>query len=321
MADFHYAQERPNLFWKSLYWIGDLAVFRPIKDTFGFSKARISYTTGASLSPDAFRFFRALGISLKQMYGITEAGTAFSHRADDVKFETIGSVLPDVEVRISDEGEILIASGAIFKGYYKNPDATREKLIGKWFHTGDAGYFTDEGQVVFLDRVSDLRELAGGGKYAPSFIEGRLRFSPYIKDAMCIGGKGHHYVTAILIIDFDILGRWAEEHHIPYTTYADLSQKPEIYELTQKEVERVSAALPTFARVRRYSHLHKEFDPDEAELTRTRKLRRAFMEERYRGLIEALYGNSNEIVLEAEVKYRDGRTGVVTTPVKIISLE
>jgi long-chain acyl-CoA synthetase len=205
----------------------------------------------------------------------------------------------------------------MFNEYHHDPEKTEEAFKDGWFCTGDAVHIDEDGHLIFLDRLKELGELATGVKYAPQYIEGRLRFSPYIKDAMVIGGKDKQFVSAIINIDFTMVGKWAENNHVPYTTFVDLSQKREVAELVQKDLVRVNSYLPEGARVNKFVLLHKEFDPDEAELTRTRKLRRSFMEERYKNLIEAIYSDKEQVTVEAPVTYRDGRKGLVTTPMKI----
>jgi len=205
----------------------------------------------------------------------------------------------------------------MFSGYLKNEQKTAEVVKGGWCHTSDAVNIDEQGHIIFLDRLEHMGELASGVKYAPQYIESRLRFSPYIKDAMVVGGKNRDYVSAIINMDFAQVGKWAERQHLTYTTFVDLSQKKEVAELIQKDLRRVNAFLPDAARARRFVLLHKEFDPDEAELTRTRKLRREFMEERYKELIASMYAASSEVKVEAPVTYRDGRRGVVTTTIKV----
>ena len=207
----------------------------------------------------------------------------------------------------------------MFSGYHKDPQKTAAVLIHSWCCTGDAVNIDEGGHLIFLDRLDHMGELRSGAKYAPQYIEGRLRFSPYIKDAMVIGGKDKDFVSAIINMDFTMVGKWAERNHIAYTTFVDLSQKEEVARLVRKDLMRVNSYLPEAARVRKFVLLHKEFDPDEAELTRTRKLRREFMEERYRDLIRAIYEDSQEIKVEAPVTYRDGRKGTVTTGIKVRS--
>ncbi|RME47583.1 MAG: long-chain fatty acid--CoA ligase, partial [Caldilineae bacterium] len=305
-----------------LYALGQFAVFAPLRDKLGLTRVRSAYTAGGTLSPDVLRFFRALGVNLKQIYGSTEvSGGATAHRNDDVKFETVGKPLPGVELKISDEGEILIKGGGIFQGYYKNPEATAKAVVDGWFHTGDAGYIDEDGHLICLGRMKELIELAGGEKYPPYFIEGSLKFSPYIREVMTVGGKQRPFVSALIAIDFDNVGRWAEKHGIAYTTYVDLSQKPEVYNLIRQDVERVNKTLPPAARVKRFVNMHKEFDPDEAELTRTRKLRRGYLEEKYHDMIDAIYRGEEHVVVRATIRYQDGREGVLETPVTIQTVE
>jgi long-chain acyl-CoA synthetase len=205
----------------------------------------------------------------------------------------------------------------MFKGYHKDNEKTEATLYGGWCHTGDAVNIDEEGHIIFLDRLEHMTELSSGMKYAPQYIEGRLRFSPYIKDAMVVGGKDKDFVSAIVNIDFTMVGKWAERNRLPYTTFVDLSQKDEVAALVQKDLMRVNSFLPKATRVKKFILLHKEFDPDEAELTRTRKLRRDFIEKRYEELINAMYGERTEVKMDASVTYRDGRTGTVTTVIKV----
>jgi len=205
----------------------------------------------------------------------------------------------------------------MFTGYLNEPEKTAQAFRDGWFCTGDAVHITDEGHLIFLDRVKDMGELSTGVKYAPQYIEGRLRFSPYIKDAMVIGGKDKDYVTAIMNIDFTMISKWAQRKHLNFTTFVDLSQKDEVIDLVEKDLLRVNSYLPENSRVKKFVLLHKEFDPDEAELTRTRKLRRDFMEEKYAELIGAMYGGRDSVTVEAPVTYRDGRKGMVRTDIKV----
>ena len=218
---------------------------------------------------------------------------------------------------MTDRGELLVRSDSMFSGYYKDPSKTAETLVDGWCHTGDAVTINEDGHLIFLDRLEHMGELSSGIKYAPQYVEGRLRFSPYIKDAMVIGGKDKDFVSAIINIDFAMVAKWAERNRLPYTTFVDLSQKKEVADLVQKDLIRVNSYLPEPARVRKFVLLHKEFDPDEAELTRTRKLRRTFMEDRYQELINTIYTGGEEIKVKAPVTYRDGREGIVTTSVKV----
>jgi len=321
LADFKMEGKKPNLFWQALNKVADLMVFRPLRDKLGLSRTRIGITAGAMTGPDTFRFFHAIGVNLKQSYGLTEAMPVTHHRLNEVRFESLGSIGLNIEVRITGEGEILARGDNIFSGYYKMPEKTAEVLKDGWFHTGDAGHISDDGHIVYLDRVDELKELAVGYKYAPQYIESRLRFSPYIKDAIALGDQNRDYVTGLINIDFENCARWAEAHKVVYTTFADLSQKPEVIKLVQKDVERVNRNLPEHSRIRKFANLHKELDPDEAELTRTRKLRRGFLDERYHDLVEALYGDKPEFTAEATITYRDGRKGTIKTLVRINSLD
>jgi long-chain acyl-CoA synthetase len=314
-------ERRVSLPWRLLYALGDMAVFHPLRDKLGLINIKSAYSSGAALSPDVVRFFRAIGVNIKNLFGSTEAIVHTLHIGDDIRFETVGVPLPGMKVKIADDGEILVRGPTLFQGYYKSPEATAEKLKDGWFHTGDAGYIDEDGHLIYLDRVKDLLELAGGEKFSPQYIEGQLKFSPYIRDAMAVGGADKAYVTAIINIDFDNVGRWAEGRGLAYTTFVDLSQKPDVYDLIQADVERVNRPLPRPARVRKFVLLHKEFDPDEAELTRTRKLRRSYMEDRYKLMVDTMYGGGEEVHVRAEVKYRDGRTGVVETSVRVYSLD
>jgi len=322
MADSKHGRKRASFFWKGGNWLGELLIFRPLRDKLGLLKTRAAMTGGTMLSPDNFKFFHAIGVNLRQIYGITEAGgTVTLQQEYDARDDTIGPPIMNVEARVNAQGELLVRSPQVFFGYHKDLDGTKKVLASGWFHTGDGVYINDDGHVIFLDRVSELLELADGSKYAPQYIEGRLKFSAYIKDVMVIGGGNKPFISAMISIDFGNVGKWAEKHHITYTTYIDLSQKPEVYNLIRKEVEKVNRSLPPATRVKRFLHLHKEFDPDEAELTRTRKLRRSFMEERYKDLIEGLYSERDELTAEAVVKYRDGKQTVIRTPIRITTIE
>ena len=322
VVDYRDAGQQPPLLWRILYRIGDVAIFHPLRDKLGMVRMREAYTSGAALSPDALRWFRAIGVTLKNLYGSTECQTHTVHRTGDVRFETVGPPAPGVEIKIGEDGEVLVRSRSTFQGYYKAPEATAKALDEEgFFHTGDAGYIREDGHLVYLDRVSDLIQLANGESFSPQYIEGRLKFSPYIQDVMAVGGWDTPFVSAIVNIAFENVARWAEQNRISFTTFVDLSQKPQVYDLIRRDVERVNATLPPPARIRRFVILHKAFDPDEAELTRTRKLRRRFMEQRYGEILHAVYDGKDEVLVRAEVKYRDGRTGFVETTLHIASLE
>ena len=321
MADFNFEGKRPNLFWRALYGIAYLLLFRALKDRLGLSRVRFAVTGSSVLSLDTFRLIHAIGVELRQNYGSTEAGLISSHGKGEIKFESVGRPALGTEVRITDDGELLVRNDCMFNGYHKDARKTTETLIDGWCHTGDAVNIDDDGHLLFIDRLEHMGQLSSGIKYAPQYVEGRLRFSPYIRDAMVIGGKDKDFVSAILNIDFAMVGKWAERNHIPYTTFVDLSQKEEVADLVRKDLARVNSYLPEPARVRKFVLLHKEFDADEAELTRTRKLRREFMEERYRDLIEAMYKDGRKIKVKAPVTYRDGRKGVVATRIKVRNIK
>ncbi|MGD9031440.1 MAG: AMP-binding protein [Desulfobacteraceae bacterium] len=306
---------------KLLYAIADLLLLRQIRDRIGLSNAKFAATAGSVLGEDTFKFIAALGIKLRQVYGSSEGGMISGHFEDDIRVGTVGPPLPGVDVKVSDDGEILVKSTYAFSKYYKNPEATAQALRDGWWYSGDAGNLDEQGHVIFMDRVSELGELRSGDKYAPQYIESGLRYSTYIKDAMAVGDRTRDYVTAIIIIDFENVGRWAEINRIPYTTFTDLSQKEEVAKLIRADVERVNGTLPEVARVKRYVSLHKEFDPDEADLTRTRKLKRESLEKRYGDLIGAMYDGRDEIEVEAEITYQDGKKGILRTSLKIHAME
>jgi len=320
IADMKFEGKIPNLFWRILHGIAYIALFRPLKDRLGLSKVRFAVTGSSVLSLDTFRLIHAIGVELRQCYASTEAGLISSHSKGEIKFESVGRPALGTSLRITGEGELLVNSDCMFTGYHKNPEKTAVTLIDGWCHTGDAVNINEQGHLIFMDRLEHMGMLKSGAKYAPQYIEGRLRFSPYIKDAMVIGGKDKEYVSAIINIDFAMVGKWAERNRIPYTTFVDLSQKKEVADLVRQDLERVNGYLPEQSRVQKFVLLHKEFDPDEAELTRTRKLRREFMEQRYKDLIDALYGNIDKVDVQAPVTYRDGRKGVVTTGIQVRSI-
>jgi long-chain acyl-CoA synthetase len=321
IADIKFQGKNPSLFWRLAHGIGYWALFRPLKDKIGLSNIRFAVTGSSVLSLDTFRLLHAIGIELRQVYASTEAGFISSHGNGEVKFETVGRPALGTEVRLTDEGELLVRSDCMFNGYLKNEKKTAETFVKGWCHTNDAVNIDSEGHLVFLDRLEHLGVLSSGVKYAPQYIEGRLRFSPYIKDAMVVGGKDKSFVSAIVNIDFAMVGKWAERNRVPFTTFVDLSQKNGVADLIRKDLTRVNGYLPEPARVKRFVLMHKEFDADEAELTRTRKLRREFMEDKYRDLIQAMYTGQEEVPVQAQVTYRDGRKGTVSTDIKVRDVE
>ena len=327
VANMRYEQREPvSFFWHVLYACGEFALFHPLRDKLGLTRVKSAYSSGAALNPDVIRFFRAIGVNIKQLYGSTEAQVHTLHVGDDVRFETVGVTSPGQKVKIAENSEILISGGTVFQGYYKNPDETQKAIHVDeqgvhWFCTGDAGHLGEDGHLIYLDRVKEMITLAGGDKYSPQFLEGQLKFSPYIRDVMTVGGEDRAFVTALINIDFENVGRWAEKRGIPYTTFVDLSQKQEVYDLIRQDVERVNRALPPAAHIHKFVLLHKEFDADEGELTRTRKLRRSLLSERYEDMIFTMYGSGDSVKVRAAVKYRDGREGIVETMVRVATME
>lgn len=304
------------LHWKLAEWFANALCLYYIRDNLGLSKLRYGITGGSALGPDVIRWFAAIGANIKDAYGLTEMNPVAIQRRI-IKPGTSGPIAPGAEVKIAEDGEILARSDALFSGYYKKPEENDTLFDEGWLKTGDCGTIDEEGHLIVYDRLKDMLPLKGGGTYSPSYIQVRLKFSPYIKDAMIVGGKDRDFLFGIITIDFDNVGKWAEKNRISYTTFVDLSQKEETYKLIEKDVIRVNETLPEKARVQKYTLLHKEFDPDEGELTKSRKIRRAFLEKRYGGLLDAVYTGKNEVAIEAEVVYRDGRTGKVTTNLKI----
>jgi len=256
-----------------------------------------------------FRFFHAIGVPLRQIYGQTEiSGISCIHRGDDIRFHTVGKPIPGTEVRISERGEILSRSAAVFSGYYKNPEATRETLDEQgWLHSGDAGHIDEDGHLIVLDRLKDVLSLADGTRFSPQFIENRLKFSPYVKEAVVIG-KDRPFLTALVCIDSGTVGKWAEKRKLSYSTYTDLAGKRDVYDLVQKEIDAVNETLPGAARIRKFVLLYKELDADDEELTRTRKVRRNVVEKRYEGIISALYGEVDHIAIDTTIRFQDGKT-------------
>ncbi len=317
VADVKSGRKKIPIPWRIIYFLAHHAVFRQLRDRLGLSNVKAVYSAGAAVSPDIIRYFKALGIDVRLFYGSTEQGVMTMPREGDIRPETSGPPVPWVEVKLSDEGEILIKNEYPYSGYYKDPEATEAKLKDGWFYTSDFGYMNEDGHLIVIDRMEDLKELAGGKKFSPQYTEIRLRFSPYIKDALVIGGPDKGYVTVLINIDLDNVGRFAEAHHIAYTTFTDLSQKREAIGLIKKEIVKVNRTLPEWTRIKRFVNLHKEFDADEDELTRTRKLRRTFVEDRYKDLIEVLYSDKDMYKVEASVTYRDGRKGTIETSIHI----
>ncbi len=321
VADCHFNKQPVPWWLRFLRGLGEFMIFSAIKDHFGLLRLRRAYTGGAALGPQVFRFFHAMGVNLKQIYGQTEvSGIAVVHHDGDIKYHSVGQPIPGTRVKISDQGEILLKSSSVFKGYYKNEEVTRETITDGWLHTGDAGYIDDNNHLVVIDRVKYVLTTKDGEIFSPQYIENSLKFSMYIKEALVIG-KDRPYVVAIINIDFANTGKWAENRALAYTTYTDLTQKKEVLELITEEVVRVNKELLPAARIRKFVLLHKEFDADDEELTRTKKIRRGYVEEKYAALINALYSGDDTIMIEDRVKYRDGRQGKVETALPVISME
>lgn len=316
-ADARFAGVELGLIWKLAYRLCNLILFEPIRDRHGLRRIRCAFTGGAALGPDVFRLITATGVDLRQTFGCSEMSVGM-HSAGNVKVDSVGIVNPDKIVRIADNGEILVSGAAQSLGYYKNEQATGKTFAGGWFHSGDAGYFDEDGHLYYLDRLEYMRELSDGSRYAPQYIESRLKFSPFIRDAFVVGDKTDPFIGVVAEIDFDNVGNWAEKKRIAYTTFADLSQKPQVCELIRTEVQKLNEKLPERIRVKRFVNAPKPFDPDESELTRTMKLRRGFMEARYKSLVEAIYGEAEEVPTEVKVVYRDGRTATVSTRLRVI---
>jgi long-chain acyl-CoA synthetase len=296
---------------KIMHAVGDALVYAPLRDHLGLSRAKRAFTAGEAIGEDTFVFFRALGLDLKQFYGQTEnCALTAAQTSDEVKLNTVGKPLPGVDVKIGEDGEILIRADSVFDGYLNDSDTTEQALAGGWLHTGDAGYLDDTGHLIVLGRVGEVVYTKGGERYIPNYIENRLKFSQYVKDAAVIGA-GRDDVTALICIDMAAVGHWAEENGVTYASYAELSQRPEVYTLIDGVVAYVNEQLPQGLAIRRFVNLPKEFDPDDGEVTRTRKLRRNVIDERYASVISALYSGADFVEHEARITYESGVTGTL----------
>ncbi|HEU4350500.1 MAG TPA: AMP-binding protein [Burkholderiales bacterium] len=305
------------------YWLGNLLVYGPLRNVLGMSRVRIAYTGGEAIGPDLFVFYRSIGVNLKQLYGSTETSVFVCIQPNDkVKPDTVGPAVAGVELKFTPERELLIRSPGLFKEYYKNVEATLQaKDRDGWFHTGDAGYIDADGHLKIIDRAKDVGKLADGTLFAPKYLENKLKFFPYIKEAVCFGHR-REKVCAFVNIEMQAMGNWAEKRNIPYSGYTDLAARDEVYELVRECVERVNADLAQEAeiansQIHRFLILHKELDADDEELTRTRKVRRGFIAEKYAPLVGALYDGSDTVHVEAQVRYEDGRTGTYSADLKI----
>ena len=309
------------------YALGNLLVYGPLRNNLGFSRVRVAYTAGEAIGPDLFTFYRSIGINLKQLYGSTETAVFVCLQPDNqARADTVGVPIRGVEIKVADNGEILVKSAGLLKEYYKNPAATAEVLTADgWYHTSDAGFLDAHGHLKIIDRVKDVGRIKGGvndgAMFAPKYVENKLKFFPHIKEVVALG-DGREKVCVMINIDFDAVGNWAERRNLPYAGYTDLAQKPEVYGLIQECIEKVNADLATDtmlagSQVSRFLVLHKELDADDGELTRTNKVRRGFIAERYAALVDALYAGRSEQYIETQVKFEDGRTGSVSATLRL----
>jgi long-chain acyl-CoA synthetase len=301
-------------------------LFRALRDRLGFTRLRSAATGGAALGPDTFRFFRAMGVPLRQLYGQTELMGAYTlHRADEVAFDTVGVRIDDgIQLHIETPdangiGEIVASHPNMFLGYYNNSDATVASVRDGFMLTGDAGYFNEQGHLVVIDRMADLAETARGDRFSPQYIENKLKFSPYVAEAVILG-SGRDYLAAMICIRFSIVSKWAEKKRIAFTTYTDLASRPEVYALLQTEVEAVNATLPPSQRIAKFLLLYKELDADDGELTRTRKIRRAVINEKYAAIIEAIYADRHAIDIDTLIRFQDGSTQRINTTLAVVTL-
>jgi long-chain acyl-CoA synthetase len=310
-----------------LYALGQVLAYGPLRNNLGFSRVRVAYTAGEAIGPDLFTFYRSIGINLKQLYGSTETAVFVCLQPDNqARADTVGVPIKGVQIRVADNGEILVKSAGLLKAYYKNPQATAEVLTADgWYHTSDAGFLDAAGHLKIIDRVKDVGRILGGANdgamFAPKYVENKLKFFPHIKEVVAYG-DGREKVCVMLNIDFDAVGNWAERRNLPYAGYTDLAQKPEVYQLIKECVEKVNAdlsvdALLAGSQISRFLVLHKELDADDGELTRTNKVRRGFIADKYQPLIDALYSGKTEQFIETVVKFEDGRSGSVSATLKI----
>jgi long-chain acyl-CoA synthetase len=314
--------------WNSLrYGLGNMLVYGPLRNNLGFSRVRVAYTAGEAIGPDLFSFYRSIGINLKQLYGSTETAVFVCLQPDNQAYaDTVGVPCDGVEIRVADNGEILVKSAGLLKGYYKNPEATAEVLSADgWYKTNDAGFIDSRGHLKIIDRVKDVGRIQGGAHdgamFAPKYVENKLKFFPFIKEAVAYG-DGRDKVCVMLNIDFDAVGNWAERRNLPYAGYTDLAQKPEVYQLILECVEKVNADLSVDtllagSQISRFLVLHKELDADDGELTRTNKVRRGYIADKYAVLVNALYEGLSQQFIETAVKFEDGRSGSVSATLKL----
>ncbi|MCX7264591.1 MAG: AMP-dependent synthetase/ligase [Limnohabitans sp.] len=316
-----------GLFNGLMYSLGNFMVYGPLRNNLGFSRVRVAYTAGEAIGPDLFTFYRSIGVNLKQLYGSTETAVFVCLQPDnEARADTVGIPCKGVEIKVAENGEILVKSPGLLKAYYKNPEATAEVLTADgWYHTSDAGFLDSHGHLKIIDRVKDVGRIVGGANdgamFAPKYVENKLKFFPHIKEVVAYGDQ-REKVCVMINIDFDAVGNWAERRNLPYAGYTDLAQKHEVYKLIQDCVEQVNADLAedtmlAGSQVSRFLVLHKELDADDGELTRTNKVRRGFIAEKYQPLVDALYGGLTQQFIETTVKFEDGRSGSVSATLKI----
>jgi len=317
IANMKFEKKPVPWFWKFMGWVAYILMQKKLKDHLGMSRLRHAYTGGAAMGPDHFRFFHALGVNLKQIYGQTEiAGISIVHRDGDVKFDTVGTPIPETEVKITEEGEIISKSPSVFLGYYKNDEATKKTLVDGWLYSGDRGFIDEDGHLVVFDRSKDVMTLNDGRPFSPQYLETRLKFSPFIQEAWVIGDK-REYIVAVMCIDYAVVGKWADERKINYTSYMELSQEPAVYNLVQSQIEEANKDLPEPAKIHKFVNLYKVFDADDEELTRTSKLRRAFVEKRYKDIVDGLYSDRDVVHMDTTITYEDGREQRIKTDLRI----
>ncbi len=312
---------------RALYWLGNILVYAPLKNTLGFSRVRVGYTAGEAIGPEIFSFYRSLGINLKQLYGQTEAAVFITVQPDgEIYPDTVGVPAPGVEVKIAENGEVLYRGPGVFSEYYKNEQSTSEtKTKSGWVHSGDAGFFDPRGHLKIIDRAKDVGRLNTKAIFAPKYIENKLKFYPNIKEVVAFG-DGRDMCTIMVNIDLAAVGSWAERNNVPYASYQELAANDEVYDMIEAHIDEVNAALAgegdmAGSQIRRFLILHKELDADDGELTRTRKVRRSFIAERYLPLLDALYDGSEETHIETQVTFEDGRKGVIAADIKIRDMQ